>query len=100
MAIRMPGPVALGTHQVFHLNVRVPADLAAKLRGIRATLPVAESAVSTKIGDKVIVSLRTKDPRLARARFVAAYAVLQAHREAIRVGPLVEHSVLRVTTVG
>ena len=64
------------------------------------TLPVAESAVSTKIGDKVIVSLRTKDPRLARARFVAAYAGLQAHWEAIRVGPLVGHSVLRVTTVG
>ena len=87
MALKMPGPVALAPSNVFRLNVRVPGDLVARLRGSRVLLPVADETGSAKIGDKVIVSLRTKDPKLARARFAAALATLQAHWEAFRTGP-------------
>ena len=87
MAIRMPGPVALGAHRVFHLNVRVPKDLAAKLRGAALTLPVDGDDVTVKIGDKVVVSLRTKDRREAKLRFQHAAARLDAFFTASRAAP-------------
>ena len=87
MAIRMPGPVALGTHQVFHLNVRVPKDLAGRLRGAVVTLPVEGRDVTVKIGDKVVVSLRTKDRREAKLRFQRAAARLNAFFTAMRAAP-------------
>ncbi len=46
MALKMPGPVALAPTLVFHLNVRVPADLVGRLRGTRVTLPVAGNDIS------------------------------------------------------
>ena len=87
MAIRMPGPVALGAHRVFHLNVRVPKDLAAKLRGAAVTLPVDGGDVTVKIGDKVVVSLRTKDRVQAKLRFQHAAARLDAFFTAMRAAP-------------
>ncbi|MGD0636275.1 MAG: DUF6538 domain-containing protein [Beijerinckiaceae bacterium] len=58
----MPRPVAL-KNGVYHLNVRVPADLAKTLKGAPVRLPVAGKLITVKTSDKVIVSLRTKDPR-------------------------------------
>ncbi len=50
-------------------------------------LPVGDASVRIKITDKVFLSLRTKDPILARTRFTAAFAALVRHWEAVRTGP-------------
>ena len=87
MALKMPGPVALAPHHVFHLNIRVPRDLLGKVRGTFVALPVDGEQVTVKIGDKVLVSLRTKVAREARTRFSAAFAALEAHWKAMREAP-------------
>lgn len=87
MALKMPGPVALAPAYTFHLNVRVPKDLLDKVRGIFVTLPIDGEEVIVKVGEKVLVSLRTKAAREARKRFSAAFAALEAHWEAVRRGP-------------
>ena len=86
MALRMPRPFAHHTG-TFFLNVRVPSDLAPRMRATRVTLPVADALVTVGVTDKVFLSLRTKDAALARARFVEAYGALVRHWEALRSGP-------------
>ena len=83
MAIRMPSPVALGTHRVFHLNIRVPKDLAARLRGASVALPVDGDDIT----DKVVVSLRTNDRAQAKLRFQHAAERLDAFFTAMRAAP-------------
>ncbi len=87
MAIRMPGPVALGTHRVFHLNIRVPQDLAAKLRGAawrcRSTATTSPSRSATR-------SWSPCAPRIAgeaKLRFQHAAARLDAFFTAMRAAP-------------
>ena len=80
------GPIALASG-IFHLNARVPADLAAKARGNHITLPVGKKSTTVKIGDKVIVSLRTRDVDLAKMRFTEAAAALQRYWATLRTGP-------------
>ncbi len=58
-----------------------------RLRGTRVTLPVAGNDISVKIGDKVIVSLRTKDAREAKSRFKRASAAIDTHFDAVCAGP-------------
>ncbi|MGD0636294.1 MAG: DUF6538 domain-containing protein [Beijerinckiaceae bacterium] len=82
----MPRPVARKTG-VYHLNVRVPADLTHQVIGSLVTLPLAGSVISIKANDKIIMSLRTKDMNVARTRFVEAYGALFHHFEALRAGP-------------
>ena len=81
-----PRPFAHKTG-VFFLNVRVPSDLAGKVRATRIRLPVEDRLVTIAVTDKVFLSLKTKDPTLARTRFVAAYGALVRHWEAVRTGP-------------
>ena len=71
MALRMPGPITRSSG-VFQLNVRVPADLMTVVPGTRFTLPVGSAAATVKASDKVMLSLRTKDRREARARYTIA----------------------------
>lgn len=87
MALSMPRAVALGSG-VYHLNIRVPSDLAEKAKGTTVTLPVEGRATTVRIGDKVIVSLRTKDPAIAKLRFAEAEQALTHHWRAIRSGPV------------
>ena len=86
MALPMARPTAFATG-IYHLNVRVPSDLAAKARGTRVTLPVGDTPTTVKVGDKVIVSLRTKDVATAKARFAEVTAALHRHWDALRSGP-------------
>ena len=51
------------------------------------TLPVEGRDVTVKIGDKVVVSLRTKDRREAKLRFQRAAARLDAFFTAMRAAP-------------
>ena len=71
----------------YYLNVRIPADLADKVRGTRISLPIAGRQVVVKASDKVFVSLRTKEAGPARSRFVEAHAALSAHWDSLRSGP-------------
>ena len=87
MALSMPRPIALA-HGVYHLNIRVPSDLADKAKGTVVTLPIEEARATVRVGDKVIVSLRTKDPAVAKARFAEAEQALARHWIAIRNGPV------------
>jgi hypothetical protein len=50
-------------------------------------LPVAGKLITVKTSDKVIVSLRTKDPGLAKTRFHEAIGALTRHWDAVRAGP-------------
>ena len=50
-------------------------------------LPVGDLECAVRIGQQVKLSLRTRDPRAAKARFAAAYAALQSFWEAQRLGP-------------
>ncbi len=84
MAFRMPRPFAHHTG-TFFLNVRVPSELAPRMRATRVTL--ADALVTVGVTDKVFLSLRTKDAALARTRFVEAYGALVRHWEALRAGP-------------
>ena len=86
MALRMPRPFEHKTG-IFFLNVRVPADLRSVVRGTRVALPVEDNLVAVSATTKVFLSLRTKDPNLARTRFATAYAALVRHFEAVRAGP-------------
>ncbi len=84
MALRMPGVIFLdGTA---YLNVRVPTDIAARVRGTRIKLPVDGRNVDTKITDKVSISLRTKDTKTAHKRGKLASAVLDALWDSVRLG--------------
>lgn len=87
MALRMPRPIT-NASGVYHLNIRVPGDVAAKVKGTVVTLPVAGAQVTVRPSDKVIVSLRTKDPSLAKARFCEAESALSRHWDALRRGPV------------
>ena len=87
MALRMPRPIS-HANGVFHLNIRVPSDLIAKVRGTLVTLPLGDAKVTVRPSDKVIVSLRTRDPSVAKARFSAAEHALMLHWDAVRRGPL------------
>ncbi len=72
---------------IFFLNAKVPKDLAAKARSTRVTLPVGDATTTIAVTTKVFLSLRTKDPAVARVRFADAYAALARHWEAMRAGP-------------
>lgn len=86
MALRMPRPIAHASG-VYHLNIRVPGDLTAKVKGTLVTLPVDGAQVTVRPSDKVIVSLRTKDPSIAKARFSEAAQALARHWDALGLGP-------------
>ena len=76
MAFRMPRPVAFA-NVIYHV----------KLRGVTVTLPVDGRYVTVKIGDKVIASLRIKDPKHAKLRFQHAEARLDLFFAAMRADP-------------
>lgn len=70
MALIMPKPIKDKDSGIYHLRVRVPADL-------KATFKKKE----------VSKSLRTRDPKEAKERFAAEYAAVQRHWAALRAKP-------------
>ena len=86
MALPMPRSVAL-QNGVYHLNVRVPADIAARVRGTAVALPIDGKTIVVTASDKVVASLRTKDPGIAKSRFAPALTALGRHWDMVRAGP-------------
>lgn len=71
---------------VFQLNVRVPADLLKVVVGTPISLPVGAESAIVRASDKVMLSLRTKDRREARARYTIAHSAFLSHFQALRCG--------------
>ncbi|WP_330218366.1 DUF6538 domain-containing protein [Methylobacterium sp. WSM2598] len=69
---------------------RIPADVAAKVRGMKLTIPIGEGEVHLVISDKakdVRTSLRTRDPVEAKVRQAVAVAYLEKVWRSVREGP-------------
>ena len=75
MALSMPRPFATKSGS-YYLNVKVPKALRAAARGLRVTLPVADEQVAVSVTDKVYMSLRTKEAKVAKVRFPIALDAL------------------------
>jgi integrase len=73
----MPRPFATKSGS-YYLNVKVPLALRELARGQRVSLPVAGEQCSVVISDKVFLSLRTKEAKVAKERFPLALNALTA----------------------
>ncbi|WP_449411906.1 DUF6538 domain-containing protein [Methylobacterium komagatae] len=71
---------------VYHLRQRTPSDLLEKLRGQSITLPVGDAMVPVTIGSVVQVSLRTKEPVVAKVRHAIADGALKGFWHCHRTG--------------
>ena len=78
----MPRPFATKSGS-YYLNVKVPLALRALARGQRVSLPVAGEQYSVVVSDKVFLSLRTKEAKIARERFPLALNALNAFFESL-----------------
>nr|WP_158266650.1 site-specific integrase [Alsobacter soli] len=58
-----------------------------KVRGQSVSLPVGEESVTAKIGDVVRISLRTREPKEAKARFLTVSGALCTFWDSVRAGP-------------
>ena len=67
---------------VYHLNIWVPSDLAGKVRGSVVTLPLGDAQVTVRPSDKLILSLRTRDPDVAKAWSSVAEQAFLLHWDA------------------
>jgi len=82
MALSMPRPFATKSGS-YYLNVKMPLALRELARGQRVSLPVAGEQCSVVISDKVFLSLRTKEAKVAKERFPLALNALTAFYESL-----------------
>ena len=90
MPLLMPRPMKRPTSAFHQLVQRIPADVAAKARGLTLAIPVGETVASIKVTPTrkdIRTSLRTRDPQEARARQAVAVAYLEGMWAALRTGP-------------
>ncbi len=82
LALAMPHPFATKSGSCY-LNVKVPPALRAPAKGQRVSSPVAGEQYSVVVSDKVFLSLRTKEAKIARKRFPLALNALNAFFESL-----------------
>ena len=93
MALRMTRPTRRKDSTVPLYRKRVPKDVVAKARGEGVTIRFPRdgehkaSSVTVRIADEVKLSLRTRDPSVAKARSGLVEDQLRRAWEAIRSGP-------------
>lgn len=89
MLLRMASPIRRDGSSVHYLRKRVPADLSAKAVGLVLHVPVGRETAAVRVGNAgtIKVSLRTHDPREAKARQAKALAYLDDMWRALRAGP-------------
>lgn len=87
MGLRMPGPEKHPKTGVYYFRQRVPTNLVALARGNRITVMISESPKTIKIGDAVKVTLNTKDPTTAKARYREVDTWLQGYWQSLLAGP-------------
>ncbi|KPF65700.1 hypothetical protein IP69_17320 [Bosea sp. AAP35] len=78
----MPRPYATKQGS-YYLNVKVPLALRALARGQRVMLPVAGENHTVLVGTKVVLSLRTKEAKVAKERFPLALQALKTFFETL-----------------
>jgi hypothetical protein len=72
------------TKQVsYYLNVKVPLALRPLAKGQRVSLAVAGEHHTVVVGEKVVLSLRTKEAKVAKERFPPALNALNAFFETL-----------------
>lgn len=86
LSLKMPQPWKDPKRGVYHLRQRTPSDLLSKLKGQTVTLPVGEASVRVTIGPIVQISLRTKEPAIAKVRHAIADGALKGFWHCHRVG--------------
>ncbi|PZR85539.1 MAG: hypothetical protein DI537_30685 [Stutzerimonas stutzeri] len=86
MALSMSRPFATKSGS-YYLNVKVKTALRDTARGRTLTLPIGDSHATVTVTDKVFVSLRTKDPEIAKSRFRLAMHALDQYFDALANGP-------------
>lgn len=89
MLLRMASPIRRDGSSVHYLRKRVPAELAHKAVGLVLRVPVGDETATVKVGGTgtIKVSLRTHDPREAKARQAKALAYLDDVWRSLRDGP-------------
>lgn len=89
MLLRMASPIRRDGSSVHYLRKRVPADLTDKAMGLVLLIPVGDKTATVRVGPdcKVKVSLRTHDPREAKARQAKALAYLDDVWRSMREAP-------------
>lgn len=88
MSLSMPSPVKHPKTGTYYLRQRVPVDLKEKAKGKTVALPVNGGLKSVTIGESVKVSLATKDPAEAKARYRETDIALSKFWRALRNGPI------------
>lgn len=86
MALKMAQPWKDPASGIYHLRQRTPRDLAGRTKGTKARFTINDEVVVVTIGSTVQVSLRTRDPAIAKERHAAADAELRRHWAALRNG--------------
>lgn len=75
MALAMNRPFATKQGS-YYLNVKVPLAIRPLAKGQRVVLPVAGENHTVLVGTKVVLSLRTKEAKVAKERFPLALQAL------------------------
>ena len=90
MILRMARPMKRKQSSVHQFRQRIPADIVDKARGMTLTVPIGGANATLKLSGKaqtVLVSLRTRDPREAKARTGTLAAHLERVWQGLREGP-------------
>jgi hypothetical protein len=85
MGIVMPKLFKIG--DTYYMRLHVPRDVAESAKGRKVSVTVGERACSVTVGSAMKVSLRTKDPKEAKARHALAQADAERLWGALRNGP-------------
>jgi len=86
--IRMASPWKDKRTGMLYLRVRVPPDMLPLAPGRKVALPVGQDSRTITVGKNFVkLSLATREPDEAKARFIAAQAALQSFWDALRQGP-------------
>lgn len=89
MLLRMASPIRRDGSSVHYLRKRVPADLTDKAVGVVLRVPVGDETAEVRVGRNgtIKVSLRTHDPREAKARQAKVLAYLDDVWRSMRGSP-------------
>jgi hypothetical protein len=85
MGFVMPRPFKIG--DTYYLRLHVPRDVAESAKGKKVSVTVGDRACSVTVGGTIKVSLRTTDPKEAKARHALAQADAERLWGALRAGP-------------
>jgi integrase len=86
MALRMAQPWQNPKSGTYYLRQRAPLDLVERTRGTKTHIEIDDQVVVVTIGAVVQVSLRTREPVVAKCRHAMVDAQLRRHWDAVRKG--------------